>query len=60
MLSDILGHGANEQEGATLPTYEPSGHCITSAGHLILSGFGGFLNHNVGEGGKLLLILVGY
>lgn len=51
-----FGHGANEHEGATLPTYEPSGHCLTSMAHLTFSLSRGFLN-NIGEGiGEMLLI----
>jgi len=53
------GQGANEQEGATRPTHDPSGQHLTSMAHLTFSGFGGFLNHNNGEEEKALLINVG-
>jgi len=53
------GHGVNEHEGGTLPTYDPSWHCMTSMAHLTFSGLGDFLNHN-GEGdGEVLFVTEG-
>lgn len=44
------GHGANEHDGATRPTYEPSGHSIASIVHMTSPGFWPTLSWEKNEG----------